>query len=70
MGGVCEGECMGCSPRDEPLTLTRCHSYIKPLKGGIRLWPTVQLKGHKGENFCFSSHLKLCSSFTVAHFLA
>ena len=26
MVGVCEGECMGLSPRNEPLTLTRCHS--------------------------------------------
>ena len=32
--GVCEGECMGCSPGDKPLTLTRCHSYMKPMKGG------------------------------------
>ena len=23
-GEVCEGECMECSPGDEPLTLTRC----------------------------------------------
>ena len=29
-----EGECMGRSPGDEPLTLTRCHSYMKPMKGG------------------------------------
>ena len=34
MAGVCEGECMGCIPGDEPLTLTGCHSYMKPLKGG------------------------------------
>ena len=27
-------ECMGHSPGDEPLTLMRCHSYMKPLKGG------------------------------------
>ena len=30
---VCEGECMGRSLGNEPLTL-RCHSYMKPLKGG------------------------------------
>ena len=29
---VCEGECMGRSPRDEPLTLMRCHSFMKPWK--------------------------------------
>ena len=27
MAGVCEGESMGSSPGDEPLTLTRCHRY-------------------------------------------
>ena len=27
---VCEGECMGCNPGDEPLTLTRCHSCKWP----------------------------------------
>ena len=32
MAGVYEGECMGHSPGDEPLTLKRCHSYMKPLK--------------------------------------
>ena len=31
---VCEGECMGHSPGDEPQTLTRCHSYMKPAVGG------------------------------------
>ena len=34
VNGVCEGECTGCSSGDEPLTLMRCHSYMKPLKGG------------------------------------
>ena len=33
MAGICEGEYMGHSPGDAPLTLTRCHSYMKPLKG-------------------------------------
>ena len=27
---LCEGECMGCSPGDEPLTLTRCHNCGLP----------------------------------------
>ena len=31
MTRVCEEECMGCSQVDEPLTLMRCHSYMKPL---------------------------------------
>ena len=34
MAEVCEGECMVRSPGDEPLTLMRCHSYMKPLNGG------------------------------------
>ena len=34
MAEVCEMECMEFSPGDEPLTLTRCHSLMKPLKGG------------------------------------
>ena len=32
--GVCKGECMMRTPGNEPLTLTRCHSYMKPWKGG------------------------------------
>ena len=31
---VCEGKCVGHHLGDEPLTLMRCHSYVKPLKGG------------------------------------
>ena len=34
MAGVCKGECMGHSPGVEHLTLKRCHSYMKPVKGG------------------------------------
>ena len=30
MAGVCEGECMGHSLGDEPLTLTRYHNYMNP----------------------------------------
>ena len=36
MAGVCEGKCMGHSPGDEPLILTRshsCHSYMNHLNG-------------------------------------
>ena len=36
----------------------------------IRLWPSLQLEGHKGEKFVFLLFLKLCFSFTVAHFMA
>ena len=32
--GFCEGECMRRGPGDEPLTLMRCHSYMKLVKGG------------------------------------
>ena len=34
MAGVCEGEFMGRRPGGEPLTLKRCHSYMKLLTGG------------------------------------
>ena len=34
MAGVCEEERAGRRLGDDPLTLTRCHSYMKPLKGG------------------------------------
>ena len=30
MARVGKGECMGCSPGVEPMTLTRCHSYGLP----------------------------------------
>ena len=33
MAGVCKEESMRRSPGDESLTLMRCHSYMKPLKG-------------------------------------
>ena len=68
MAGVCEGECMGNSPGDEP-DLDERDSYMKPLKGEVRLWSSLQLKGHKGKIFCFS-FLRICFSFTVAHFMA
>ena len=31
---IVRGECMGRRSGDEPLTLMRCHSKMKPLKGG------------------------------------
>ena len=34
MTKVCEGECVVRSPGDEPLTLTSCHRYMNPVKGG------------------------------------
>ena len=30
MAGVCEGECIGLSLGDEPLTLTQCHNCELP----------------------------------------
>ena len=47
--GFVRGECKGRSPGDEPLTLTRCHSWVE-----ICLLPSLQLKGHKGEHFFLS----------------
>ena len=56
MAGVCEGECMGCSPGEESLicrdaTVVSFHGYMEPLKGGSRSWPSLQLKGIKGKIF-------------------
>ena len=73
MAGVCEGECMGCSPGDEPLTLTRCHRCGLPqLYEG---WKSVcgrayNLKGINVKFSVFLLFLKLNFSFTVALFLA
>ena len=58
MAEVCEGECIRRSLEDEPLTLMRCHSYMKPLKGGS---PSVA--EHKGRTFVFLLFLTVCSSF-------
>ena len=76
MAGVCEGECMRRSPRDEPLILMRCHSCGLPqLYEDPERWKSVygradSLKSIK-ENFSvFLVFLKLCFSFTVAHFMA
>ena len=58
MVGVCEGGCMGRSPGNEPLTLTRYHSCGLPqlyeaLEGWKFVWPSLQFKGIKGK-FIFS----------------
>ena len=53
--GVCEGECIGRSPGDESLNLTRYHSYMKPLKGESSF--VAKPKGHKGEILYFFSLL-------------
>ena len=76
MLGVCEGECMGHSSGDEPQTLTRCHSGGLPqIYEAFEGWKSVcdrayNLKGIKGKFSVFLFFLKLCFSFTVAHFLA
>ena len=59
-----EGECMG----DGSLTLTRYHSYMKPLKSVCG--PAYNLKSIKGTFSVFVLFLKLCFSFTVVHFMA
>ena len=46
-------EYVGRSTRDEPLTLTRWHSYMKPLKGRNLSVAELQLKGIKGKFFSF-----------------
>ena len=74
MAGVCEEECMGHSQGDELLTLTRCHGsglaqLYEALGWKFSSWPSLQLKGHKGEIcFLFSPSLSF-DSFTVVHFM-
>ena len=46
--GFVRGECMGRSPGDKLLTLARCHSYMKHMKRGGTLWPSLQLIDIKG----------------------
>ena len=66
MADVCEGECMGCSPGDELLTL-RCHSCGLPqLYEAFEGWKPIcgrayNLKSIKGKFFVFL--LFYCSSF-------
>ena len=40
---------------EEPLTLTRCHSFMNPLKGGDVSVAKPRTYEHKGENFFFIS---------------
>ena len=59
-GGRLRGECIGRSPGDEPLTLTRCHSSgLLQLYEALERWKSVcgrayNVKGIKGK-ICFSS---------------
>ena len=61
MAGVSEGECMGRSPGDEPLTVTRCPScgltqLYEDFEGcKLLCGRAYNLKGIKGEIFWFSS---------------
>ena len=51
---------MGHSPGDEPRTLTKCHSYMKTLKGGSLFYgQAYYLKGIKGKFPDFLLLLKL-----------
>ena len=62
---VFEGECMGRSPGDDPLTLTRWHSSGLPqLYEALEGWKAVcglayNLKGIKGKLYVFLLFLKL-----------
>ena len=62
--GACEGECMGHSPGDEPLTLTSgLPQLYEALEWTSCPWQSLQLKSIKSQIFLFFS-------FTVAHFMA
>ena len=69
MARVCEGECMERSPGDEPLTF----DLMPQLYEGLEGWKSVcgrayNVKGIKGKFSDFILFLKLCFSFTAAHF--
>ena len=73
MAGVCEVECRGRSPRDELLTLTKCPSCVLIHLYEALGWKSVcarvyNLKGIKEKIYLFFFFLRLCFSFTVAHF--
>ena len=73
MAGVCEGECIGHSQGDEPLTSPRCHSYGLPQLYETCGWKSVcgrafNLKGVKGKNYFSLFFPKLCFSFI--HFIS
>ena len=51
--GLCEGECMGHSPGNEPQTLMRCHSC-----GLLQLYETC---GWKSEGFILGRDVRIKS---------
>ena len=71
---VCDGACMGRTPRNETLTLTRCHNCVLPqLYESPEGWKSVRgqmyiLKALKGKMSVFLSYLAFLLS-TVAHFM-
>ena len=54
--GFCEGECTNRTHGDKPLTLTRCHSFMKPWKGGNPSVAKPTIK-RKKESFYFFIYL-------------
>ena len=60
MAGICERECMGRGLGVEPLTLTKCHSFMKPWKGGNPSVAKSQLKSIKGKISFFISWHDAC----------
>ena len=61
MAGLCEGECVGHRPGDEPLTLTKCHNCELPqLYESLEGWKSVcGIKGNISffQSFSFSDFL-------------
>ena len=56
MTGVCNGECLGYSPGDEPLTWTRCYNcgllqLYETLRGECLLVAKPMTLGYKGVIF-------------------
>ena len=64
--GVCERECVGHCPRDEPLTLRRIHSHELPqLYEALEGWKSVC--DQKGKIYFFSFLLALLIFFCSFH---
>ena len=61
MVGVCEGECMEHITGNEPLTLKRCHSYMKT-------WMNMSV-AELTISKVYRSKFLFFISFTVAHFM-
>ena len=66
---VCEGECMGCSSGDEPHTLMRCHSLMKPLGGNLSVTESTTQRAKIGKFISFLFFLNFVSILELEEIL-